>query len=126
MEEVRDEPGSHSSLTERIDDDDDDQPTLSAQALEALREFLGEQSRAPAADDEAAAAGNGVTSSLEVALLAEDWWLSQFWYDPDTAETVAREVLSLCGSVESPSVACISCPTLYAYLKVYFDSTSMY
>ncbi|KAE9465684.1 hypothetical protein C3L33_02397, partial [Rhododendron williamsianum] len=51
----------------------------------------------PVADDEAAAAGNGVTSSSEVALLAEDWRLSQFWYDPDTAETVAREVLSLCG-----------------------------
>ncbi|KAI8562792.1 hypothetical protein RHMOL_Rhmol03G0062800 [Rhododendron molle] len=119
MEEVRDEPGPHSSLTERIDDDDEDQPALSAQALEALREFLGEQNRAPVADDEAAAAGNGVTSSSEVALLAEDWRLSQFWYDPDTAETVAREVLSLCGSVESPSVACIACPTLYAYLKIH-------
>ncbi|KAE9465687.1 hypothetical protein C3L33_02395, partial [Rhododendron williamsianum] len=43
----------YSSLIERIDDDDD-QPTLSAQALEALREFLGEQNRAPVADDEAA------------------------------------------------------------------------
>ncbi|KAG5556315.1 hypothetical protein RHGRI_006801 [Rhododendron griersonianum] len=107
----------YSSLIERIDDDDD-QPTLSAQALEALREFLGEQNRASVADDEAAAAGNEVTSSSEVALLAEDWRLSQFWYDPDTAKTVAREVLSLCGSVESPFVACIACPTLYVYLKV--------
>ncbi|XP_058204331.1 uncharacterized protein LOC131318517 [Rhododendron vialii] len=115
MEEVRDEPGPHSSLTERIDDDDD-QPTLSAQALEALREFFREQNRAPVADDD--------TSSSEVALLAEDWRLSQFWYDRDTAETVAREVLSLCCSVESPSVACIACPTLYAYLKKIDPSVS--
>lgn len=114
MEQVRDE---------RIDDDDD-QPTLSAQALEALREFLGEQNRA------SVGGGDGV-SSTEVALVEEDWRLSQFWYDRHTAETVAGEVLSLCrdSSVESPSVACIACPTLYAYLKVvFFDMycTSMY
>lgn len=92
-------------------DDDDDQPMLSVQALEALREFLGEQNRALVADDD-----DGRSSS-EVEILAEDWRLSQFWYDRDTAETVANEVLSLCGSVECASVACIACPTLYAYLK---------
>ncbi|KAF7148950.1 hypothetical protein RHSIM_Rhsim03G0057000 [Rhododendron simsii] len=121
MEEVGDDDtGPHSSLTERIDDD---QPTLSAQALEALREFLGEQNRALLADDDGGGS-NGVTSSSEVALLVEDWRLSQFWYDPETAETVAREVLSLCGSVEFPSVACIACPTLYAYLKKFGPSVS--
>lgn len=106
-------------------DDDDDQPMLSVQALEALREFLGEQNRALVADDDddGAAAGSGGSSS-EVALLAEDWRLSQFWYDRDTAETVSNEVLSLCGSVECASVACIACPTLYAYLKKIDPSVS--
>ncbi|CAI9765933.1 unnamed protein product [Fraxinus pennsylvanica] len=89
------------------DDDGDDTPMLSSQALEALKEFLAEQNRlvAEAPQEE------------EVALVSEDWRLSQFWYDRDTAETIAREVIILCRNVDSPSVACIACPTLYAYLK---------
>ncbi|GFY98016.1 nucleic acid binding / methyltransferase [Actinidia rufa] len=105
MEEVRDDR-SHSL----IEADDDDPPMLSAQALEALKEFLADQNRGLVA---AAAA----SEEEEVSLVAEDWRLSQFWYDRDTAETVAKEILSLCESLESPSVACIACPTLYAYLK---------
>ncbi|KAL6988674.1 hypothetical protein U1Q18_014430 [Sarracenia purpurea var. burkii] len=108
---VRDERGN--SLTEG---DDDDPPMLSAQALEALKEFLADQNRGFVAED-GAAGGCANSSEEEVALLAEDWRLSQFWYDRDTAETVAKEVLSLCESFESPSVACIACPTLYAYIK---------
>ncbi|RYR15673.1 hypothetical protein Ahy_B04g072576 [Arachis hypogaea] len=50
-------------------------------------------------------------------MVSEEWRLSQFWYSVETAKTVAKEVLKLCnGSVISP-VACIACPTLYAYLK---------
>lgn len=45
--------------------------------------------------------------------------MSQFWYSPETAGIVAKEVLYLLDSVESGrgSVACVSCPTLFAYLK---------
>ncbi|XP_052174052.1 uncharacterized protein LOC127789247 isoform X2 [Diospyros lotus] len=88
--------------------EDNDPPMLSSQTLEALKEYLSEQ---------------GTWESLaeveeeEVALVAEDWRLSQFWYDRNTAETVAKEVLTLCHSLDSPSVACVACPTLYAYLK---------
>ncbi|KAH7839333.1 hypothetical protein Vadar_002774 [Vaccinium darrowii] len=84
----------------------------------------GEQNRALVADDDDGAAAGSGGSLSEVALLAEDWRLSQFWYDQDTAETVANEVLSLCGSVECASVACIACPTLYAYLKKIDPSVS--
>ncbi|XP_019196072.1 PREDICTED: protein-lysine N-methyltransferase N6AMT2 [Ipomoea nil] len=91
--------------------DDDDIPQLSSHALEALREFIAEQNRT------VVEASSGEQPEEEVALVAEDWRLSQFWYDRETAETVAREVLALCETLESPSVACIACPTLYAYLK---------
>lgn len=92
--------------------DDDDTPTLSSHALEALKEFLAEQSRAVAEASSAAVED-------DVALVSEDWRLSQFWYNRETAENVANEVLDLCRSVDSPAVACIACPTLYAYLKVF-------
>ncbi|KAA8518414.1 hypothetical protein F0562_015888 [Nyssa sinensis] len=95
--------------------DDGDPPMLSSQALEALKEFLSEQKRALVADDDTTVDGGG--SQEEVALVAEDWRLSQFWYDRETAETIAREVLTLCESTGSPSVVCVACPTLYAYLK---------
>ncbi|XP_010279031.1 PREDICTED: protein-lysine N-methyltransferase N6AMT2 [Nelumbo nucifera] len=92
-----------------VEKDDDDPPMLSSHALEALKEFLNEQHRNLVDGVEA----NG---SPEVALVAEDWRLSQFWYDRVTAETVAEEIRNLSISTASP-VACIACPTLYAYLK---------
>ncbi|KAJ0817793.1 putative DNA methylase, N-6 adenine-specific, methyltransferase EEF1AKMT1/ZCCHC4 [Helianthus annuus] len=93
---------------------DDDTPMLSAHALEALKEFLSEQNGSVAADNDGATAAE----EKEVALVTEDWRLSQFWYDRETAETVAREVHALYTSMEDPpSVACIACPTLYVYLK---------
>lgn len=93
--------------------DDDDQPVLSAEALAALQEFLSEQNHsvADAPTEEGA--------EEEVALVTEDWRLSQFWYDRETAETVANEVVALCGG-SGARVACIACPTLFAYLKVRF------
>ncbi|XP_073317059.1 uncharacterized protein [Primulina huaijiensis] len=90
------------------DSQEDDTPMLSSQALEALKEFLAEQNREIKPGDDAAE---------EVALVAEDWRLSQFWYDRSTAETIATEVLIICRNLRFPSVACIACPTLYAYLK---------
>lgn len=99
------------------EDTDEDPPMLSAQALEALKEFLAEQNWTGDVDG-----GGSAVAEEEVVLVSEDWRLSQFWYDRDTAETVAAEILSLLRIVEreeeeTPSVACISCPTLYAYLK---------
>ncbi|XP_022745103.1 EEF1A lysine methyltransferase 1-like [Durio zibethinus] len=100
------------------DTDDDDPPVLSSRALAALKEFLEEQSQSLANHEslETGGGGGGTGAESDVALVTEDWRLSQFWYDPETARTVAQEVLSLC-SDSNYKVACIACPTLYAYLK---------
>ncbi|KAJ1696851.1 hypothetical protein LUZ63_005363 [Rhynchospora breviuscula] len=96
-------------MATRIEEDDDDVPALSAQTLAALREFVAEQREKEGTGEEG-----------EVALVTEDWRLSQFWYDRSTAETLVEEIRFLSDSFsgsQPPSVACISCPTLYAYLK---------
>ncbi|KAK9699305.1 hypothetical protein RND81_08G166100 [Saponaria officinalis] len=106
-------------------DDDDDVPTLSPYALEALRDFLSStQPPSQSSGDE--------EQSQAVALPQEDWRLSQFWYSPATATTVAAEVFSLLSShfsdadsSSSPSVACIACPTLFAYLKKMYPNMSV-
>lgn len=105
-------------------DDEDDTPTLSSHALEALREFLSDQNRSIVGDIDGATAAE---DEKAVALVTEDWRLSQFWYDRETAETVASEVHALFTSLDSTaSVACIACPTLYVYLKVFFTHTHTY
>ncbi|NP_001354241.1 uncharacterized protein LOC100276386 [Zea mays] len=96
------------------EDDDDNVPQLSAAAMEALREFLAEQHR-PEEQNEAGGGEDGVE------LVPEDWRLSQFWYDERTARELVEEVVRLVSPSGSGSaagaVACIACPTLYAYLK---------
>ena len=96
----------------------DDHPTLSPYALAALQEFLAQQmSTAEGKERESDA-------KEAVQLLPEDWRLSQFWYSPETAHTIAEEVFSVFTQFSHdsphsrPSVACIACPTLFAYLKV--------
>nr|CAN71160.1 hypothetical protein VITISV_009112 [Vitis vinifera] len=91
-------------------DSDDDTPRLSSEAMAALRQFLSEQTQTHVDAD--------AVDADAVSLVSEDWRLSQFWYDPQTAETVSKEVLTLCDSSDSlVRVACVACPTLYAYLK---------
>lgn len=96
---------------------DDDLPKLSPYALAALREFLAEQTSSAAAMERES------EGKEAVQLLPEDWRLSQFWYSLETAQTVADEVSSLLTHFSDdalrspPSVACIACPTLFAYLK---------
>ncbi|KAK9170206.1 hypothetical protein Syun_002346 [Stephania yunnanensis] len=97
---------------EEDEDEDEDTPMLSLQALEALKQFL-EESKNQSSFNEQEEEQNPRESD-EVALVTEDWRMSQFWYDRETAETVAEEVRRLGGSSQ---VVCISCPTIYAYLK---------
>ncbi|MQM10212.1 hypothetical protein Taro_043103 [Colocasia esculenta] len=118
MAEVDEKPTA-AVAAEVGEDDDDDAPKLSARALEALKEFLAGQqlSGVPTGgEDEEEGAGAGSGAAEEVRLVSEDWGLSQFWYDRETAETVAAEVVRLCAAAGS-LVACVACPTLYAYLK---------
>lgn len=109
------------SLSDHQNDaeDDDDAPTLSLQALEALKEFLTEQSQ-NSNDTAAESHGTETAPASTPALISEDWRMSQFWYDHHTAQTLAQEVLTLCKSDSqslSTRVACVACPSLYAYLK---------
>ncbi|XP_056159518.1 uncharacterized protein LOC130135132 [Syzygium oleosum] len=90
---------------------DDEAPMLSSKALVAPQEFHCKQNQSPA-------------DQPEVALVTEDWRLSQFCYDCGTAETVANEVLALCSGTRF-RVACIACPRLYAYLKRIDPSVSV-
>ncbi|KAM7264622.1 hypothetical protein ACFE04_002305 [Oxalis oulophora] len=93
--------------------DDDELPSLSSHTLAALKEFLAEQNQTnPSTEDEE-------EEEKKPSLLSEDWRLSQFWYEPNTAHTLVEEVQLLCGgfSLSNVRVACIACPTLYVYIK---------
>ncbi|XP_031505302.1 uncharacterized protein LOC116267603 [Nymphaea colorata] len=102
------------------EEEDDDRPSLSLHTLEALKEFLaeqGEQQRKMTSHHHVSSfKGEDDDSLAEPSLLSEDWRLSQFWYEKETAETVAEELIRLSKEALSP-IACIACPTLYAYLK---------
>ncbi|KAK6061862.1 n(6)-adenine-specific DNA methyltransferase 2-like family protein [Cooperia oncophora] len=78
-------------------DSDDDVPTLPPDTLEILRRFQEEQQK--------------IADGMEV--VAEDWQLSQFWYSPDTARQLCRELVYAVGG--KGRIACISCPTLVQY-----------
>ena len=74
---------------------------LSGSTLAALQEFLIDRQKAESVADP----------------FAENWGMSQFWYDSKTAATVAAEVLTLTDNGILPSV-CIACPSLFRELKV--------
>lgn len=99
------------------DVEDDDPLVLSSQALAALQEFLADQNKTVSSTPAASSVAGGEESD-EVELVTEDWRLSQFWYEPETAETVADEVVTLSNRFSGCRIACIACPTLYVYLKV--------
>ncbi|KAG2456786.1 XPO4 protein, partial [Polypterus senegalus] len=84
------------------DSEEDDCPRLSAETLAALQEFYLEQQPST------------VTKNFAVGAIEEDW-LSQFWYSDDTAEHLAKEVISAIG--RGSKIACISAPSIYQKLK---------
>ncbi|RXM29622.1 Protein-lysine N-methyltransferase N6AMT2 [Acipenser ruthenus] len=86
-------------------DSDDDSPQLSAQALAALQEFYLEQQQKE----------TSVVDKFSVGAIEEDWQLSQFWYSKETAERLAKEVISAAG--KGGKIACISAPSIYQKLK---------
>jgi EEF1A lysine methyltransferase 1 len=90
-------------ITALVEMDDDSPVSLSASTLEALASVLAEQKAAAAAAAESD------------PFATENWALSQFHYDSDTARTVAQAVVKLAGS--GGRVCCVSCPTLFRELK---------
>ncbi|KAM9320438.1 EEF1A lysine methyltransferase 1 [Gastrophryne carolinensis] len=89
--------------------DDDDVPQLSAQALEALQEFYAEQQQR-----ESLKSGPEY-DKFSVGAVEEDWQLSQFWYDDETALNLAREAIAASG--KNKRIACVSAPSIYQKLK---------
>uniref|UniRef100_A0A2N9GGA0 Uncharacterized protein n=1 Tax=Fagus sylvatica TaxID=28930 RepID=A0A2N9GGA0_FAGSY len=83
MEVLQNHPNSQNNVVE-----DDDPPTLSLETLMALKGFLAKQNRSLVIEPK--------LEPTKVVLLVKDWMLSQFWYDRETTETVAHEVLTLC------------------------------
>ncbi|PIO23205.1 Protein-lysine N-methyltransferase n6amt2 [Aquarana catesbeiana] len=89
--------------------DDDDVPQLSAHTLAALQEFYAEQEQ-----QESTKSGPDY-DHFSVGAVEEDWQLSQFWYDNETALCLAKEALEASG--ENGRIACVSAPSIYQKLK---------
>ncbi|KAM8976387.1 EEF1A lysine methyltransferase 1 [Pelodytes ibericus] len=94
---------------EVTDDDDDSSPQLSSHALAALQEFYAEQEQ-----KNTLKSGTG-SDTFSVGSVEEDWQLSQFWYDDNTALSLAKEAIDVCG--ENGRIACVSAPSIYQKLK---------
>nr|CAG4641900.1 EOG090X0ABW [Eurycercus lamellatus] len=100
--------------TEKTEENEDECIQLSQAALDALNEYLAEKNEREQRLRliEESASNSDLLDEVD---LEENWQLSQFWYDDITSHTLASEVLRIVG--DRGSVACISCPTLYKYLR---------
>ncbi|XP_070568779.1 EEF1A lysine methyltransferase 1-like [Ptychodera flava] len=94
-----------------MSDSDDDMPQLSAETLTALQEFYSEQEMK---QKQIVAMQSGEIVE-GIGIIDEDWQLSQFWYDEETATSLAHEALRVAGN--SGRIACLSSPTLYQKLR---------
>ncbi|KAG0046506.1 hypothetical protein BGZ83_008341 [Gryganskiella cystojenkinii] len=104
-------------------DSDDDMPQLSAATMALLQQHLQEQTDAQerfeklrqlAEDDFDAANSEDTTvadKKITMEYFTEDWQMSQFWYDDETAEKLASEIFEQ--TTDDQIVCCISSPTAY-------------
>ncbi|KAL1643727.1 Protein-lysine N-methyltransferase efm5 [Diplodia intermedia] len=112
--------------------DYDDVPQLSAGALSALQEFLGERdARTKQFEDLKVAAEEDFTKTeqpLSMEAFTEDWNASQFWarrtvsprgqaggYNDETATTLARQLLD--NATDDTKIAVVSAPSVFIQLK---------
>ncbi|XP_075993975.1 EEF1A lysine methyltransferase 1 [Genypterus blacodes] len=85
-------------------DDEHSPPVLSAHALAALQEFHRETAEASEQRD-----------PFSLGAMEEDWGMSQFWYNDETATRLAEELIHEAG--EGGRIACVSAPSVYQKLK---------
>ncbi|GFY71102.1 EEF1A lysine methyltransferase 1 [Trichonephila inaurata madagascariensis] len=88
--------------------EDDDDLILSEEARLALLSHLEEACK----------------STSEDAFVEEDWELSQFWYDEETALTLAKAAVECVG--EKGRIACVSSPSVYNQLQKLSNSKEHY
>ena len=101
-----------------MESQDDDVPQLSAETFSALQEFYKEQENKEQIINELSSSSN---IGSDTPNISEDWQLSQFWYDEETALNLAKEIVRLSGTLgKEVSVACVSCPTLYLAIRKNF------
>ncbi|KAF9087368.1 hypothetical protein BGX23_008180 [Mortierella sp. AD031] len=102
----------------------DSEPELSAETLRILQQVMQEQQeqqdrfeqlrqQAEERFDEAQESNKDL-SKITMDFFREDWQLSQFWYDENTSEQLAREILD--NTDKDSIVCCISSPTAYVKL----------
>ncbi|KAL3882132.1 hypothetical protein ACJMK2_028503 [Sinanodonta woodiana] len=96
-----------------MSDSDDDSPQLSAHTLAALREFYQDQEQRTRHEESVTnALGSEDVFKTD---LQENWQLSQFWYDDDSAVRLAEAALDAAG--RNGRIVCISAPTTYKKIK---------
>ncbi|KAI8810062.1 putative N6-adenine methyltransferase-domain-containing protein [Cladochytrium replicatum] len=108
-------------------DEDDDDLKLNPDTLAALQDFMREKKEQEdqferlkqlthkKADAAKELAENEAKLLTQMSIFKEDWQLSQFWYDEDTAQKLAQEAIA--NTPEGGWIACISSPTAFVELK---------
>ncbi|KAJ3416695.1 EEF1A lysine methyltransferase 1 [Chytridiales sp. JEL 0842] len=112
----------HRPAQSQEDSDMDEPITLASDTLAILQSFLLEKKEAEekfeklkrAAHNEADAAVADIKKDLEMGDFAEDWQLSQFWYDEETAMTLAKKAIEV--TPDGGCIACVSSPSVYVKL----------
>ncbi|ODV83261.1 hypothetical protein CANARDRAFT_9834 [[Candida] arabinofermentans NRRL YB-2248] len=101
-----------------MSESDDEMPTLSAHALAALMQFKNEEEeRTKLFETMYQAADDKFEERKQVSIddFKEDWQLSQFWYNDETANILADELLD---GADSETVICIvSAPSVFAAIR---------
>jgi hypothetical protein len=89
---------------------------LSGDALAALKEFYGERdAREKQFENLKSQAEDDFEGKLSMDAFIEDWNASQFWYNDETATTLARQLLD--GATDDTNIAVVSAPSAFIQLK---------